>query len=127
MNSDRTLPEREASGPPKVVFWFKVYAGFMALLYFAVLVAGVLLVVFAPQSGNGIPLTIMGAVYIALGFVLALAYSLVFAFKPSPGSWVFHLILICIGFGGCPTIAAAVPLLIFWIKPEIKRFYGRSD
>ena len=127
MNDDSTRPEAEAAGQPKVVFWFKIYAGFMAFLYFAVLVAGVLLMVFAPRSGDSLPLAIMGVVYIALGLVFALAYGLAFAFRPSPGSWVFHLILICIGFGGCPTIAAAVPLLIFWIKPETKRFYGRND
>lgn len=114
------LPER-----PKVVFWFRVYAAFMASVYGIVVVAGVLLVALSPSLDDPV-LVIVGPIYIVLGLVFGLGFALSFAFKPSPFSWVYDIVLICIGFGGCPTIAAAIPLLIFWIRPETRRHYGRE-
>lgn len=114
-----------APSQPKCVFWFKVYAGIMAWIYACVVAAGGVLIFLSRAEGER-ALLLVGGLYIALGAVFFIAYLLAFFFKPSPFSWVYHLVLICIGFGGCPTIAAAIPLLIYWIKPETKAFYGKS-
>jgi hypothetical protein len=110
---------------PKVVFWFRVYAAFMAAIYGLVAVAGIVLMALSPSLDDPV-LMILAPVYIVLGLVFGLAYALAFAFKPSPLSWVYDIVLICIGFGGCPTVAAAIPLLIFWIRPETRRYFGRE-
>lgn len=110
---------------PKAVFWFHVYAGCMAAMYALVAVVGVVLMVFSDRFPDQAML-IAGPLYISLGLTFCAGYAVSFFFKPSPFSWVYDLVLICIGFGGCPTIAAAIPLLIFWIKPETKAYFGKS-
>lgn len=114
---------------PKAVFWFRVYAGCMAGLYGLVFLVGAACLIWgissAPPADKPLFL-VMGAMYGSIGFLFGVAYSLAFSFKPTPFAWVYHLVLICIGFGGCPTIAASIPLLIYWIKPEIRRYYGKQ-
>jgi ABC-type Fe3+-siderophore transport system permease subunit len=116
-----------AATPPKVVFWFRVYAGIMAAIYGLLLVVGVCMMVAALAFDVKDPtlLLIMGGLYCALGLVFAVGFALAFLFKPSPFSWVYGFVLICIGFGGCPTIATSIPLLLFWIKPETRHYFGK--
>jgi hypothetical protein len=40
--------------------------------------------------------------------------------------WVFGLVLICLGLSSACCLPACIPLLIFWLKPEMKAFYGRD-
>jgi hypothetical protein len=110
---------------PKPVFWFRVYAGCMAALYLLIALAGVVFIALSIGAQTN-EFLITGIVYIPLGLFFGLGYLGAFFFKPSPGTWVYHLVLICIGFGGCPTIIAAIFLLIYYIKPEVKHYYGRE-
>jgi hypothetical protein len=36
------------------------------------------------------------------------------------------MVLICIGMNSCCLLPASIPLLIFWIKPETKTYFGRK-
>ena len=110
---------------PKAVFWFRVYAGAVAALYFLITLGGMVFIALSIGAETS-EFLIMGIIYVPLGILFGLGYLGVFFFKPSPRAWVYHLVLICIGFGGCPTIAAAIPLLIYYIKPEVKHYYGRD-
>ena len=44
--------------------------------------------------------------------------------KPKPWTWVYNLVVICLGLTSCSMIFC-IPLLIFWLKPECKNYYGR--
>lgn len=41
-----------------------------------------------------------------------------------PWRWTVGLVAICLGLTGC-TAPFAIPLLIFWVKPETKAAFGR--
>ncbi|WP_211325572.1 hypothetical protein [Roseimicrobium gellanilyticum] len=45
--------------------------------------------------------------------------------SPRPWVWAYSRVLICIGFTGC-TLPFFIPLLIFWLKPEVKAYYGKE-
>ncbi len=122
---------------PGVVTWFKVYAGAMLLLYLFVMGMGVLFLVnpdlmVDPDAGmssnrpaDTAEAVIMGALYLGLGSVFALAFLVSFFLPRSKGTWIYDLVLICLGLTSCCCLPASIPLLIFWIKQETRDwFYG---
>lgn len=118
--------EPNAMAEPKCLFWFKVYAGFLAFIYLVLAAAGGVLLALPSLAGEERFLGVLGVVYLALGVVFAVAFLVPFFLKPGPFAWVYGLVLICIGFSGCPTVFASVALLIYWIKPETKAYFGKS-
>jgi hypothetical protein len=46
--------------------------------------------------------------------------------RPRPWLWVYDLVVICIGFTSGCFWPICIPLLIFWIKPEVKQYFGKS-
>ncbi|NNE94319.1 MAG: hypothetical protein HKN23_21940 [Verrucomicrobiales bacterium] len=118
---------------PTVVTWFYVYNAFMILMAIATVLLGVFFFGNPPEAmlaelteEDKMVFQIYGVLFPVCGAPMAIAHLIAFFIKPRPGSWVYNLILICLGLTGCPTIAASVPLLIFWLKPETKRYYGKE-
>ncbi|CAN5756878.1 hypothetical protein BH23PLA1_BH23PLA1_10060 [soil metagenome] len=123
-------PPRPPGTSPQVWTWFVVYCVVMCL--FALLSVGLgVLVLMLPQLDPQADIEpemamIMGGAYIVIGLILVLPY-LIAPFLPKrPWVWVFDLVLICLGFTNCCTIPACIPLLIYWIKPETREFFGKS-
>jgi hypothetical protein len=110
------------SGTPKVIFWFGAYCAAMSLMYVALAVVGILWVKGAlgeEFSRDPIP----GYLFAGIGIPLAAAYAIGPVLPRRPWAWVYGLVLIGIGLSGALCIPAAAPLLIFWIKPEVKEAY----
>jgi hypothetical protein len=40
--------------------------------------------------------------------------------------WVYDLVVICLGMTSACILPASVPLLIFWLKPEVKSHFGKN-
>ncbi len=118
-----TFPDR-----PKVIFWFRVYAGLMTVIY--VLLAASSLIFFLADpadldtSKEGARL--LGIVFLILGAVLAGVFFLPFIARPEPWLWIYDLVLICIGMTSACVLPVCIVLLIFWIKPETKAHFGRQ-
>lgn len=115
-----------ATAPP-VVLWFKVYVVVNVLIYLGVAALLGVIATFAPRMlehevGPAIFL-LAGAGVCVLG---AIAYSLSLFFPRRPWAWVYDLVVICLGFTGCLTLPFSIALLIFWIRPEAKRWFGTS-
>ena len=116
---------------PSVVHWYKVYAAFMSATYALVVVA---MVVAWSFEAKWIPYTDMPPVFwwayllflSLICLVLAGAFLTSFFLARKPWVWVYHLALICLGLSSPCLIPACVPLLIFWLKPETKAYYGRN-
>ena len=115
---------------PAVVTWCRVYIGFMTVLYLAVMVAGILMIVFsanlADDDTDAMGFGIMGAVYGALGFIFGIAFGMGLFVPRKNWGWIYSLVLICIGFTSCCTLPACIALLIHWLKPETRTYYGKS-
>ena len=121
----------DSAPPPGVVNWFKVYCVAMAVLYLVCAVAGVLFMVFASEitkhdaEFSRPEALIAGGIFLALGLVLFALFAAALFLPCRPWVWIYHLVLICLGLTSACTMAATIPLLIFWIKPETRAWYGR--
>ena len=124
-------PRRRASWPHRWCQWFRVYAGAMTALYALLVVGGIFAMLFLPNLPKGPDdpptglLVAYGGLFATLGLLFAGVFAAVFFLKPQPWVWVYSLVLICIGMTSACCIPACVPLLIFWLKPEVQRWYGR--
>ncbi len=133
MHETPQIPPHPSSPPvmpetaPQVVLWYKVYLGFLCFLYFVVMAAGSLPLILdlSEEDLDGMPPMLVAILYVGIGGVFFIVSLIGFFLKRSPGPWVFHLVMICLGMTGC-TIIFSIPLLIFWIKPETKMWFGRN-
>ena len=113
---------------PKVVFWFRIYSGCLCFIY--LLVAGAsLFFFFADPADLEMPAAgarFIGVMFVLMGLGLFAACLLPLVMKPRPWLWIYDLVIICLGMGSPCFLPACIPLLIFWIKPETKSYFGRS-
>ncbi|MDB5345921.1 MAG: hypothetical protein JWP89_4298 [Schlesneria sp.] len=117
-----------ATRPPAVVFWFRVYAAFLSLLYFLMMVVGVVFLVIDPATleTDKTEAIVIGVMLIAIGGFFFCLVAASFFFPPRPWAWIYDLILIGVGMTSACTLPACVALIIFWMKPATKRYFGRS-
>jgi hypothetical protein len=128
---EQTDPQLEspAAKPPPVLFWFKLYCGVLCFLYLAV---GAFSLFFFRPDWFGVELPpdnfgpVMGSVFLVMGLALFVACFLPLVLRPRPWVWIYDLIIIALGITSIPLILASIPLLIFWLKPETQRHFGRS-
>jgi hypothetical protein len=115
--------------PPKAIWWFKVYCWALCTIY-ALLIVGLLLFFltgprwadFHPKTEDWIAAG--GLTVICLG-CLALCAVPLFV-QPRPWVWVYSLVIICFGLTSGCVMFASIPLLIFWVKPDVKAYYGST-
>jgi hypothetical protein len=116
---------------PSIVTWQKRYCLFMAATYVLCIGMGVFMLVFRNEAADARhptdELVVTGVVLIGLGGVLALAYGAAPFIRPAPWVWTYHLVLIAFGLTSACCLPICIPLLIGWIKPETKRYYGRPS
>jgi MFS family permease len=115
---------------PPVLRWHRVYCGLMAALYAACVAMGMAFIYFSDRladSDNPAGFFLfMGALWIVLGLALAALFAAAFVIPPRPWAWIFHLVLICIGLSSPCCLPVCVPLLIYWLKPETRTYFGRE-
>lgn len=114
---------------PPVVVWFRVYCVLMSLLYLLCLGLGITMLVmrsfFAREmKEDAMVVTIQGSLYAGLGLVFLIAFAAAFFFPRKKWVWIYDLVLICLGMTSCCCVPACIPLLIFWLKPEVKAYFG---
>ena len=121
-----------AGPPPPVLLWYRVYLGAMAALYAGCLAVGIVLLWYRDElagwgSSPEDPRTLLvyGVVLAATGALLHSVYFTAFFLPRRPWAWVVHVVLIAIGLTSCCTMPAAIPLLVFWMKPETQAWFGR--
>lgn len=112
---------------PPVYKWFVAYCLFMALMYLVLAVIGIVYLVIEPdRQMDPMEARIMGIVFLTLGLVFCVPYAAAPFLPRKSWVWVFGLVLICIGLTSACCLPACIPLLLFWLKPEMKEFYGRN-
>src|SRR5918995_5390773 len=112
---------------PPVYKWFVAYCIVMALLYLTLAVMGIVFGFIEPdREMSAAEAKVMGAVFLILGLVFFVPYAVAPFLPRQSWVWVLGLVLICIGLTSACCLPACIPLLIFWLKPEMKAFYGRN-
>ncbi len=119
-------PPMAERGRPAIITWFRVYAGATVVLY---VIAFLALCQFLTPAVpvEGYPTVAESTTVLVLG-LLVVAFSGLFAVAAlvpyKPWGWTVGLIAICLGLSSC-TAVAAIPLLIYWMKPATKAAFGR--
>ena len=124
-------PAFDAATPapmPGVFIWYAVYCTVLALVYVACIAGGLLLIVFASQlpaeDVDSVEAFVMGLVLVVISIPLALLF-LAGPFLPrSKLGWIVGIVNIGIGMTSGCTLLPCIFLLIFWLKPETKQYYG---
>lgn len=112
---------------PPVYKWFVVYCIAMALLYLTTAVMGIVFMFIEPDKDmSAEEAKIMGIVFLILGLAFFVPYASAPFLPRKSWVWIFGLVLICLGLTSACCLPASIPLLIFWLKPEMKEFYGRT-
>jgi hypothetical protein len=68
---------------------------------------------------------VTGALLLIVGLALFVVCLLPLVLKPRPWLWTYDLVIICLGMTSACILLASIPLLIFWIKPKVKRYFGK--
>ena len=115
-----------AVAKPAVVTWFKVYAGVLFLVYLAVIAFSFIFLLVDPEDLEmpAAEAKVMGIMFLAVGSFLSIACLIPLLARPRPWVWVYSLVIICLGMTSACFLPACIPLIIFWIKPETKRYHG---
>jgi hypothetical protein len=113
---------------PPVYTWFVVYCVLMALLYLFLVAMGIIFLFIEPdQDMSAAEAKLMGAMFIIMGLALFAPFAAAPFLPRKSWAWVFGLVLICIGLTSACCLPVCIPLLIYWLKPEMKEFYGRTS
>ena len=116
--------------PPKVLLWFKVYSALLAAVYLFLASSSLFFFLVEPASldpdTTKAQAVFGGLMLLGIGLVFAAAFVLPFFLKPRPWVWIYDLVLICIGLTSPCCMPASIPLLLYWLKPEAKAYFGRQ-
>jgi hypothetical protein len=112
----------------KTFFWYRVYCAVLALLYLVVIGLGAALLVYQPTTPQYSPqeIIIMGWAYAILGVIFFTLFAVALFLPPKPYNWIVGIVMMAIGMTSCCFIPFLIPLIIYWVKPETKAFFGRN-
>ena len=119
----------EEERPPEAVYYFRIYAALIILNLLGVFGGGLFMMLKPLMSGaSGGAATedlIVGLVLVGSGFLPMVPHGL--ALFGGRRKWVYTLALVLIGINmlwvSC-CLPITIPMLIYWMKPETKRWYG---
>jgi hypothetical protein len=115
---------------PAILGWYRAYAVAMALLYLATAGIGVVAHIRPPPQAApaASPVVMLGFGILAalLGLVLLAAFAAALLLPPKPWVWIYHLVLITVGMTSACCLPACIALLVFWLKPETRAYFGRD-
>ena len=110
---------------PKAVVWFKIHALVLAGLYFLVAGFGVTILTIG-QSHMAMKAEerwIMGGIYTVMGVLPMALYGIILFLPRKKWVWIYSIVLIALTMTNCCCMPMAIPLLIQYVKPEVKRYY----
>jgi len=120
----------KATSRPSVVIWYKVYGAVSVLFYLLIGLAFISGMIFDPTFTKGVEypeaFRIFAWFFSTFIVMLGALFAVSFFLGRSPSAWVYHLVLICLGLSSGLFIVGCIPLLIFWLKPETKAYFGRA-
>jgi hypothetical protein len=121
--------ETDMDDQPKCLIWFKVYCALLALCYLACIGFSFVFLLIDPSSleMEAFMAKLVGVLFFCMGAVLMATFLLPFFVKPRPWVYIYNLVLICIGLSSCCFWPICIPLLIFWLKPETKKYFDKKE
>lgn len=131
--SSAGLEYARRAGPdkPRVITWFATYAVLMALIYLFALGLGLAFIIWPDQwvtEQHETPRVVrfQGVAIAVIAVPLLAAFAAAPMLPRRRWVWVYDLVMICVGLTSCCFWPISIPLLIHWIKPEAKSWFGRG-
>ena len=121
-------PQAPVQMKAQVVMSFKIYCGFLCLLYLAVDAASLFFFLGNPAEleMSALEARLVGGLLLVVGLGLFIAYLLPLLLSPRSWLWTYDLVSIGLGVTSPCFLPACMPLMIFWIKPATKNHFGKS-
>jgi multidrug transporter EmrE-like cation transporter len=122
--------------PPPAVTWFKVYAGAMALLCLGMFIGGIAILNipadgFDPEAPFGdderLGLLLYGWGFTLFGLPLTALFAAGLFAKPTRFWWIVGIVLIALGLTSVCCLPFSIPLLLFWLKPDVKEWFNAAS
>jgi hypothetical protein len=119
---------------PPVVLYFRLYAGFVALVNMGLAAMGLMVAIMpmlvdkTPKPGDLVGSAVSGGMLMTIGVVMGALHSVATVMPRRLWAHTFGLIVLAVAFvfnSGCCVFA--VPLLIFWSKPEVKTWFAKGE
>jgi MFS family permease len=117
-------PDPDETKPP-VLLWYNVYCIALALVYLLLLGGLIAALALDPGGTKTEDLIIFGVLAVTC-VPLFLFYAAAPFLPARPWAWIWGIVAIAIGLTSACCLPACVPLLIHWMKPETKRYFGRT-
>ncbi len=111
---------------PPVLPWYRAYCVAMALLYLLCAAGGVAFLTDSPGSRGEFDGAVTGVLLLGVGLVLAAGFTVALFAPRKPWGWTVGMVAICISLTSCACMPAGIPLLIYWVKPETKAYFGHA-
>ena len=113
---------------PQVIMWFRVYCVVLCVLYLTVAAFSLVFFLVDPAKLEmpQVVAYVLGVFLLGGGLGMFAAVLLPMLLRPRPWLWTYDLIIICLGMTSACFLPACVPLLIFWLKPEVKNYFGKT-
>lgn len=113
---------------PRVIGWYRAYCIALALANVVLAAVGWWMYRDREQLRSDVfePAVIgqVGVLTIVTGALFVVLNLLMMSLPRRPWAWVAHLINILVPIGLCCPIVVCLPLLIYWLKPEVKAYFG---
>lgn len=115
-----------ASQAPAVQKWYLLFCVAMALSCLPLVLLGFDFLSNGQRNREMSPqeAQVLGFIFIGMGLVLFALYAAAPFLPRRRWAWVVGIVLIVFSMSGTCCLPAAIPLLIVWVKPENKVFYG---
>jgi hypothetical protein len=113
----------------KVWTWYIIFCVVMSLVYVLVALGGVALLVFAPAApaSERLEATVRGVACVIVGPLFLIPYAAAPFMGKKPWTWYYGLgLLVFASTGGCCLWPITIPLIVQWLKPDIKAMFGRA-
>jgi hypothetical protein len=122
-------PEAPVVAPP-VVKWYKAYCIASALLFLVYGTLGVFIILAPnyalPGHQKDMPPASQGIMYTILGFTMMIPFIIALFLPRKPWVWIYGIVTMVLGAFGCCCLPASIALLVFWLRPEVKEYFGAA-
>lgn len=119
----------------KALFWLRIHDILLITVYLLLVLLGIgmggigiyhLANGIRLEDNGEIMMLIAGIVIVVMGALLLIPSVMSLFLPRRPWAWTFHLVMICIGLTSPCFLPLCIPLLIWWFKPELKAYFGKS-
>ena len=118
-------PNLQPQKPP-VWGWYVAFCVAMAIMWLMLVILGLSFILSGPPNRemSQRDAQFIGLIFIGLGVGLMVPYAAAPLLPRRRWVWVLGIALIILSMSGTCCLPAAIPLLIWWVKPETKEYFG---